>query len=148
MTDEKISQMPAASSLTGSELVELIQSGGNVKATTQDIADLVPPSTAFPGLFAAARIPFSGTTPILIDQINVSTIIRISTGTYNVALSINPSSYLIIVPSVLKSSAGGWTISSLSETVGVGTTGFQLKVYNSLFALADPTQLTFFAVGN
>lgn len=37
---EKISQMPAAAALTGAELVPVVQSGDNVKTTTQDIANL------------------------------------------------------------------------------------------------------------
>lgn len=41
MPDLKISQLPAATTpLTGTELVPLVQSGGNVKATTKDIANL------------------------------------------------------------------------------------------------------------
>lgn len=37
---EKISAMPAAGALTGTELVPLVQGGVNVQSTTQDIADL------------------------------------------------------------------------------------------------------------
>lgn len=37
---EKISQMPAASALTGTELVPIVQSSDNVRTTTQGIADL------------------------------------------------------------------------------------------------------------
>lgn len=37
---KKISELPAAGALTGSELVEGVQSGANVKMTAQDIADL------------------------------------------------------------------------------------------------------------
>jgi|SRR5688572_2169524 len=37
---KKISELTAAASLDGSELVELVQDGVNVKSTTQDIADL------------------------------------------------------------------------------------------------------------
>ena len=40
MANEKISAMPTASALTGSELVEVVQGGDNKKTTTQDIADL------------------------------------------------------------------------------------------------------------
>jgi hypothetical protein len=40
MANEKISEMGAASALTGAELVEVVQGGANKKATTQDIADL------------------------------------------------------------------------------------------------------------
>ena len=40
MADTKISAMTSAGALDGTELVPLVQSGVNVKATTQDIADL------------------------------------------------------------------------------------------------------------
>lgn len=40
MANEKISGMSAAAALTGTELVEVVQGGDNVKTTTQDIADL------------------------------------------------------------------------------------------------------------
>ena len=40
MANEKISAMPAASALDGAELVPLVQSGGNVRATAQDVANL------------------------------------------------------------------------------------------------------------
>lgn len=40
MADQKISDMDAAATLDGTELVESVQSGVNVQTTTQDIADL------------------------------------------------------------------------------------------------------------
>src|SRR5688572_13690357 len=40
MANEKISGMATASALTGTELVEVVQSGDNKKTTTQDIANL------------------------------------------------------------------------------------------------------------
>lgn len=40
MPNKKISELTAAGALTGAELVEVVQSGTNVKTTTQDIADL------------------------------------------------------------------------------------------------------------
>ena len=39
MADTKISAMPAASALTGAELVPVIQGGVNVRTTVQDISD-------------------------------------------------------------------------------------------------------------
>ncbi len=41
MANQKISELSAATALDGAELVELVQGGVNVQATTQDIADLV-----------------------------------------------------------------------------------------------------------
>jgi hypothetical protein len=40
LADQKISDLAAASALTGTELVELVQGGVNKRTTTQDIADL------------------------------------------------------------------------------------------------------------
>lgn len=40
MADQKISELAAAAALDGSESVEVVQGGVNVKTTTQDIADL------------------------------------------------------------------------------------------------------------
>lgn len=40
MANKKISELANAAALTGGELVELVQSGSNVKVTTQQIADL------------------------------------------------------------------------------------------------------------
>lgn len=40
MPNQKISDLPAASALTGAKLAEIVQGGTNKKTTTQDIADL------------------------------------------------------------------------------------------------------------
>lgn len=40
MNKKKISQLPLAGALTGTELIETVQGGVNKKTTTQDIADL------------------------------------------------------------------------------------------------------------
>lgn len=40
MPDKKTSQLPPAATLTGNELVALVQSGANVRSTTQAVADL------------------------------------------------------------------------------------------------------------
>jgi len=45
MADQKISQLSAASPLVGTEIVPIVQSGGNVKTTVQDIADLASGGT-------------------------------------------------------------------------------------------------------
>lgn len=42
MADEKISAMPAAGALTGTEVIPAVQSGANVKATASAIAALAP----------------------------------------------------------------------------------------------------------
>jgi hypothetical protein len=45
MADLKISQLPAAAALTGSELIELVQSGNNVQSTAGAIASSASPTT-------------------------------------------------------------------------------------------------------
>ncbi len=40
MANVKISELPTAATLTGAELVELVQSGANVQSTTADVAAL------------------------------------------------------------------------------------------------------------
>lgn len=40
MANKKISELTAAATLDGTELVEVVQSGANVQTTTQEIADL------------------------------------------------------------------------------------------------------------
>src|SRR5690606_15475672 len=51
MANAKISDLAAATALTGSELVEVVQGGVNKRSTTQGIADLVP--VYFLGLYAS-----------------------------------------------------------------------------------------------
>lgn len=39
MSNLKISQLPAATTLTGAESIELVQAGGNVRATVDTLVD-------------------------------------------------------------------------------------------------------------
>lgn len=57
---EKISAMPAASALTGAELVPLVQSGDNKRTTAQAIANLAPTPSGTPTI---AGGPGAGTAP-------------------------------------------------------------------------------------
>jgi hypothetical protein len=53
MADTKLSDLPAATTpLAGTELVYIVQSGDDAKATAQDIADLAPASPAAPETFS------------------------------------------------------------------------------------------------
>lgn len=83
---KKISQLSAASALTGTELVEVVQGGTNVQTTTQDIADLAAGASV-----KVIQIAFSDTiTPITAGTAKVTfrmpysmtlTAIRASLGT-------------------------------------------------------------------
>lgn len=55
MGDLKISQLPAASALTGAEKLELVQSGDNVQSTAAAVAALAPPVN--PAAVVAGAIP-------------------------------------------------------------------------------------------
>lgn len=52
MADTKISDLGAAATLDGTELVPVVQSGATVQTTAQDIADLAPSGTSVTGYFA------------------------------------------------------------------------------------------------
>lgn len=71
MSDLKISQLPAASALTGTELVELVQGGQNAQSTPGSIAALATPSSVL-GIFSGGNWGMgiaagnSGTMPTLL----------------------------------------------------------------------------------
>lgn len=59
MADTKISGMPAATALTGAELVAGVQSAANVKITASQIKTLVTASPSLPSLLASSGAPLS-----------------------------------------------------------------------------------------
>jgi hypothetical protein len=78
MSNQKISQLPAASALTGTELVELVQSGANVQSTPAALAALAPAPNVFsvmgnptqtPAQFAAAGFGSQGIWFTMFSQI-------------------------------------------------------------------------------
>jgi hypothetical protein len=62
VADTKISALPVASALDGTEAVPVVQSGSTVRTTTQHIADLVPAPTAAAVSIVDAGSYFTGTT--------------------------------------------------------------------------------------
>ena len=64
MPDVKISALPAAAALTGTEEVPIVQSSSTVKTTTQDIANLA----ALPYKVYVAKVSYSGSFTISIKQ--------------------------------------------------------------------------------
>lgn len=64
MPDQKISELSAAGTLTGTELIEAVQGGVNVQTTTQAIADLGSGTEHWRGAWA-------GTTALPVDADNV-----------------------------------------------------------------------------
>ena len=78
MSDKKISQLTASSTLTGGELVPIVQGGVTVRTTAQDIADLVSAFTktkaeidaliAGGDLVAGALYEITGVHPTLYDD--------------------------------------------------------------------------------
>jgi hypothetical protein len=69
MADLKITQLSTGSTPDGSELVEVVQSGGNVKLTAQEIADLASgtPTSGLP----PASTPLAGTELVALVQVGV-----------------------------------------------------------------------------
>lgn len=62
MADQKISAMPSASTLTGAELIPLVQSGVNVQTTITDIADFTTATNLGYGEIYVANASTSQTT--------------------------------------------------------------------------------------
>lgn len=78
----KISQLPSASSLTGSELIETVQGGTSKKTTTQAIADLGSGSVSIPATAYAS---------------NADAVAALGVGVlYKSATSINGSPHILI----------------------------------------------------
>lgn len=75
MADKKISQLSAASTpLSGSELVELVQGGNNVKATAQDVADLVDLTTIQSDITTLQLNVSNNTSDITVLQLDVASL--------------------------------------------------------------------------
>lgn len=95
MADQKISAMPSAATLTGAELVPLVQSGANVKATLSSLNALNHAYGAFSdntdqtgSVSAGTAMLFSSTD--ITDGVTLASTTRLtvpSTGIYNVQFS-------------------------------------------------------------
>jgi len=71
MADQKISQMTNASALTGSEVMPLVQNGGNVKATTAAVAALSVNSPRVYAIMTVNTAVAANTwTKIVFDSVN------------------------------------------------------------------------------
>lgn len=95
MADQKISAMPSAATLTGAELVPLVQSGANVKATLDVLRGYDSNYGAFSdntdqtGSVSAGTAMFFGSTDVA-DGVTLSAGTRLvvpKTGVYNVQFS-------------------------------------------------------------
>lgn len=95
MADQKISAMPSALALTGSELVPLVQSGANVQATLNDIKGLNVAYGAFSDSTDQTGSVSSGTAMLfnavdINDGVTIASNTRLTvpnTGIYNVQFS-------------------------------------------------------------
>ena len=63
MSDKKISQLTAAATLVGTEIIPIVQSGVTVKSTAQDIADLAPAPVAPYKVYTALLTQSGGDDP-------------------------------------------------------------------------------------
>ena len=126
MANEKISGMSAAATLTGSELVEVVQSGDNVRTTTQAIADLA----------TGSGVTGTGTTN------------KVAKWTSSSALGNSSIDDLAAGLLVLKSAAGGQYITLVAENtdddIEVQLTLISnntANAYQANFYLTDPNTL-------
>lgn len=95
MADQKISAMPSAATLTGSEVVPLVQSGANVKATLSSLKAFKNAYGAFSDSTSQAGSVSAGTAMIfgsvdINDGVTVTNTTRLTvpnTGIYNVQFS-------------------------------------------------------------
>ncbi len=96
MADQKISAMPAAATLTGAELVPLVQSGANVKATLSSIRAFdnayggFSDSTDQTGSISAGTVVTFNTIDVAdgVTLVSASQITVPNTGVYNLQFSI------------------------------------------------------------
>jgi hypothetical protein len=96
MADQKISAMPSAATLTGAELVPLVQSGANVQATLQSIRDFdnayggFSDSTDQTGSISAGTVATFNTVDVAdgVTLVSGSQITVPNTGKYNLQFSI------------------------------------------------------------
>lgn len=61
---KKISELTAASELTGTELVEVVQSGTNKRTTAQDIADIASGFSEYQGTLTTSQILNANSSPV------------------------------------------------------------------------------------
>lgn len=140
MADEKISDMSAASSLVGSELLEVVQGGVNKRTTTLAIANLGGAGSI---LFALGFL--NGATGAIISSLGVTQIIKGTAGVYTVQLSATFTTTPIAAVSVSDGSPS-WTYTITSTTVGAGTSGFIITTYKNGVA-TNPSALGFQVMG-
>ena len=92
MADIKISELSTAVSLDGTELVPLVQSGGTVSATVQDIADLKEVYTEVTGTLTA------GSTSLTLSDASITTSSTIDY--YTSVFGVNPTNVVVATGSV------------------------------------------------
>lgn len=86
MTDKKVSQLGAASTLTGTELIELVQGGANVKSTAQAIANLSGGGSSVKQAFGKF-IGSPGPPASTFSSLNLGNCTQFSTGQFSVDIS-------------------------------------------------------------
>ena len=145
MADLKISELPAAAALTGTELVPAVQGGDTVRTTAQAIADLAAGGAA--PKIAYARILADGSIPI---GVGIASCTILFGGQYEITFD---ADYFSAAP-VVVATAGFSNLGSGAPTVvNHANVEFQtedaarLYVYDSTGSLTTTEVLTVFAVG-
>lgn len=95
---KKYTQLPAGGSLTGTEILAVVQDGDSVQTTVQDIADLVTPSSSLTVTnwnFPAGAFPTSDGALYIAtaDHGVIGDVDYVPTGTWFVANTATPSGY-------------------------------------------------------
>lgn len=95
MADIKISELSSAVSLDGTELVPLVQSGGTVSATAQDIADLASGGGSYTELTGTLT---AGSTSLTLSDASITTSSTIDY--YTSVFGVNPTNVVVATGSV------------------------------------------------
>jgi hypothetical protein len=137
MADKKISQLTAAATLTGTELLPIVQGGQTVQTTAQDIADLGGGGASYREYVGVLRV--LGATPTVNELENTIgsplTFLQSSTGQYTISFGLETFDALKVF-SVANSGAGG--AANLRVISGGPDAGkFRLSTFDTTGALSD-----------
>jgi len=147
MADKKISQLTAATiPLVGTEPVPLVQNGNTVKATAQDIANLVPPVTLpFTLLSNSFNISAGTLSNTTLKNTTSETIITFSIGgASNEWIVVNPASGIFTSNKTWGTSVNVLTTTGIITGVPnrANSTNFIFAFYDNTGTAVDLTTIT------
>lgn len=122
MTDKKITQLNDATTLDGSELIELVQAGANVKVTVQAIANLGGGGAGANKVGGCEVDQFGGfATPIGVTGVNKS-----ATGVYDITFQ---AGFFTGNPVFAATSAGNFNATGTTNIPSSGVGGCQVRTF-------------------